>query len=346
MRKTKILATLGPATEEKLEIKALIEAGMNMARLNFSHGSYDQFKKIVKNIHAAEKESGQKIEIMQDLQGPKIRLGDLPPEGIKVKKGQVLNFCTKGKQENCIPLPYPPLAEVVEEGDHLLIEDGLIRTKIVSKEKGFVKAKVLIGGVLKSHKGVNIPDSRLPASEALNQKDQKDLEFGVKTLKVDCVAVSFVEKAEDIERVRKALLELGAKQVKIIAKIERPRALKKIKEIIEASDWIMVARGDLGIEIEAERVPVEQKKIIALCRKAKKPVIIATQVLQSMIKSPLATRAEVSDAANAIFDGANAVMLSNETAVGSYPTEAVATLARIAEICEKALKEDHELFSS
>ncbi len=344
MRHTKIVATLGPATEEKNEIKQLVEAGMNIARLNFSHGTYDQFKKIVKNIHAVEKETGKTIGIMQDLQGPKIRLGTLPAEGIAVKRGQVLTFCTRGEQKGCIPLPYEALPKVVRKGHQLLIEDGLIRTKILSSSGSLVKAEVTVGGVLKSHKGVNIPDSKLPSSEALNAKDSKDLAFGVKTLGVDAVAISFVESAEDVLRVRSAIARSTKRHIMIVAKIERPKALDNLGAIIAAADGIMVARGDLGIEIEAERVPVEQKRILALCRREGKPVIVATQILQSMVENPIATRAEISDAATAIFDHADAFMLSNETAVGKYPNKAVHTLARVAQVTEEAIFKHDELF--
>lgn len=344
MRHTKIVATLGPATEEKSDIKALVEAGMNIARLNFSHGTYDQFKKIVQNVRAVEKETGKCIVLMQDLQGPKIRLGKLPDTGLLVKKGETVTFSMTGKEKGTIPLPYAALPKVVRPGHALLIEDGLIRTKIVSIRGALVKAKIVVGGVLKSHKGVNIPDSKLPSTEALNSKDKADLAFGVKTLGVDAVAISFVESAEDIERVRKAVQGHTKRPVMLIAKVERPKALLNINEIIAAADGIMVARGDLGIEIEAERVPVEQKRILALCRQEGKPVIIATQILQSMVENPIATRAEVSDAATAIFDHADAFMLSNETAVGKYPNKAVQTLARVAELTEKAIFQNVELF--
>jgi len=344
MRHTKIVATLGPAAEEKSEIKSLVEAGMDIARLNFSHGTYDQFKKIVKNIRAVEKETGKTVVIMQDLQGPKIRLGQLPAKGIAVKRGEVVTFSIRGTEKGTIPLPYVALPHVVKKGDHLLIEDGLIRTKILSISGRHVRAKVLTSGVLNSHKGVNIPDSRLPSSEALNEKDKKDLAFGVKMLGVDAVAVSFVENAADLERVRSAIARHTKRHIMLIAKVERPKALLNINEIIQSADGIMVARGDLGIEIEAERVPVEQKRILALCRQEGKPVIVATQILQSMVDSPLPTRAEMSDAATAIFDHADAFMLSNETAVGKYPSEAVRTLARVAQVTEEAIFKNAELF--
>ena len=350
MRHTKILATLGPATEEKSEIRALVQAGMDIVRLNFSHGTFDQFKKIVKNIRAVEKETGKTVAILQDLQGPKIRLGDLPEGQISVSRGDIVTFSTAArsavlnKEKNTIPLPYPVLPKVLKKGHALLIEDGLIRTKILSIKGRYIRAQVLVGGILKSKKGVNIPDSRLPSSEALSEKDKKDLAFGVKSLGVDAIAVSFVETAKDMERVRKEVARYTSRPVSLIAKVERPKALNNIEEIIRASDGIMVARGDLGIEIPAEQVPIEQKRIIALCRRAGVPVIIATQILQSMEQNPLATRAEISDAANAIFEHADAFMLSNETAVGKYPVRAVQTLAKVAAATEEAIFKNQELF--
>jgi len=317
---------------------------MDIVRLNFSHGTTDQFKKIVKNIREVEKETGKTIVILQDLQGPKIRLGEIPNGEMTVARGDVIIFSTLNPEKNTIPLPYPVLPKVVKPGHALLIEDGLIRTKILSIKGHLIRAKVVVGGILKSHKGVNIPDSRLPSSEALTPKDTKDLAFGVKTLGVDAVAVSFVETAKDLERVRKEIQRYTKRPVVVIAKVERPKALLNLNEIITAADGIMVARGDLGIEIEAERVPIEQRRIIALCRRAGKPVIIATQILASMETNPLATRAEVSDAANAIFQHADAFMLSNETAVGKYPTKAVQTLARVAAVTEEAIFQNQELF--
>lgn len=342
-RRTKIIATLGPSTEEKSEIQALAEAGMNIARLNFSHGEYPQFEKIVKNIRTVEKEHGKIITIMQDLQGPKIRLGELPKEGIRIKKGEVITFTTR-KSKNGIFIHYPALTKVLKKGHNLLIEDGLLRTKILSVKGDKVTAKVIAGGLLKSHKGINIPDSKLPAHESLTKKDKADLKFGVKTLKVDAIAVSFVESAKDIERVKKEISKYTKREVPVIAKIERREALKNLGAIINAADGVMVARGDLGIEIKAEMVPIEQKRILALARQQNKPVIIATQILQSMVENPLATRAEISDAANSIFELADAFMLSNETAVGKYPVKAVQTLAKVANAVETELFKNAELF--
>jgi pyruvate kinase len=341
MRRTKIIATIGPATEEKNQIERLVEAGMNIARLNFSHGTEAQFKKIVKNIREVEKESGKIITIMQDLQGPKIRLG-LVPDNYTVRAGDKVVFSTKPDEKGTVHLPYPALPKVVRKGQMLLIEDGIIRTKVLFIKDHHVCVKVIAGGTLKSKKGVNIPDSKLPAALALNAKDKKDLSFGIK-LGVDAVAASFVESAADILRVKKEITKRTERKIPVIAKIERKDALVNLKEIIDAADGIMVARGDLGIETKAERVPVEQKRMVALARKMGKPSIVATQVLQSMVTSPVATRAEVSDAATAIFDHADAFMLSNETAVGAYPIKAVATLAKVAHETEEAIFSYEEL---
>jgi pyruvate kinase len=359
LRRTKIIATLGPSTEGKEQIHALSEAGMNIARLNFSHGTYEQFKKIAKNIRAVAKEDEKIITIMQDLQGPKIRIGDLGKAGwdaeeVKVKKGEIIKFTSKakpktskkssGKTSIVIPIPYPLLTKVLKKGDSLLIEDGLIRTKIVSIKDNSLRAKVISGGIIKSRKGVNIPDSKLPASASLTSKDKKDLAFGVKTLKVDAIAVSFVEDAEDLRRIRREIQKHSKRPIKVIAKIERREALRNLKEILKEADGVMVARGDLGIETKAERVPIEQKRILTMARSQGKPTIIATQILQSMVENPLPTRAEVSDAAHAIFELADAFMLSNETAVGRFPVRAVKTLARVARETENAIFKNTDLF--
>jgi pyruvate kinase len=337
IRRTKIVATLGPSTEEKSDIKKVIDAGMNIARLNFSHGTYEQYKKITKNIRAVD----PMVTIMQDLQGPKIRLGDI--EDHPVKKGEVLTFSTK-KGKGVVHVPYKPLPKIVKKGEPLLIEDGLIRTKVLSMNKNTVRVKVLTNGILKSKKGINLPETQLPASASLTRKDKKDLAYGIKTLKVDAVAMSFVEDPEDILRLKKEIQKHTKRDIPVIAKIERNEALNNLEEIIDAADGVMVARGDLGIEVKPEQVPIIQKRILKLARKQNKPVIIATQILQSMVEKPLATRAEISDAANSIFELADAFMLSNETAVGAYPFKAVKTLARVAKAVEKELFKHTELF--
>lgn len=338
-RHTKIVATLGPSSEDKTTLLALTKAGLNVARLNCSHGTYEQFQGMVDRVRQIEKETGKTILTLLDLQGPKIRLGEIPPEGIPIKRGETVTFWTgKTMSQGKIPIPYPPLSKVLKPGETLLIEDGTIRTKILSIKGSNISAKVEVGGLLKRHKGVNIPDSLLPSSAALSKKDHADLRFAVKTLKVDAVALSFVEKAEDILRVRALVQKWTKRPVFLVAKIERPKALIHLKEIAAAADGLMVARGDLGIEIPGEQVPIEQRRILAAGREQGKPVIVATQVLQSMVDSPLPTRAEMSDAATAIFEQADAFMLSNESAVGKYPVEAVRTLARVAESTEAAMK--------
>lgn len=343
-RRTKIVATLGPVSEDKEDIRKLIAAGMNVARINFSHGTYEQAAKMVKNIRALEKETGQIVTIMQDLQGPKIRLCPLPDDVI-VKKGEVITFSTKKGKKDTLYIPNcSMLTKVLKKGDRLLIEDGLIRTKILSTKDCFVRAKVIVGGRIKSCKGVNIPDSTLPASATLTLKDRKDLKFGIEKLKVDAVAISFVQNRKDIERVRTAIEKMTKRPIKIIAKIEKKEALENLADIIDAADGVMVARGDLGIEIKAELVPIAQKRIVAMARKEGKPVIIATQILQSMVENPIPTRAEMSDAAEAVFEHADAFMLSNESAVGQYPVKAVQTLARVAKVIEHEIFKTKELF--
>lgn len=342
MRRTKILATIGPATEDISSLRRLVEAGMNIARLNCSHGTEEQFAKIVSNIRLVEKESGKIISILGDLQGPKIRLGKIDGGKLLVASGEQIIFSTKEGEAGTVHIPYPDLHKIIKAGEPLLIEDGLIRTKILSVHGNHIKARVTAGGYLKNFKGVNLPETMLPHSATLTPKDKKDLKMLLK-LGADAIALSFVESAEDVQRLRAEITRANRAMPMIISKIERKKALKNIKEIIEVSDAIMVARGDLGIETKAERVPVEQKRIIALSRKSGKPVIVATQILQSMVSNPIATRAEVSDAANAIFDHADAFMLSNETAVGDYPYRAVGTLARIAKITEEAIFKDKEL---
>lgn len=341
-RHTKIVATLGPSSEDKTTLMALVKAGMNCARLNCSHGNYEQFKAMVDKLREIEKETGRTVLTLLDLQGPKIRLGEIGEAGIPVKRGDLITFWTgKILSKGRIPIPYAPLARILKPGQPLLIEDGQIRTKILSIKGENIRAKVEVGGLLKRHKGVNIPESALPSSETLSKKDHADLRMGVQKLKVDAVALSFVEKAEDMLRVRKLIEGWTKRKVFLIAKIERPKALKNLKEIATAADGLMVARGDLGIEIPAEQVPVEQRRIIAMSRELGKPVIVATQVLESMTDNPLPTRAEMSDAATAVFEQADAFMLSNESAVGKYPVKAVQTLARVAESTEAAMSESN-----
>ncbi|MCC6643937.1 pyruvate kinase [Candidatus Peregrinibacteria bacterium] len=338
-KKTKIVCTLGPATLATNTLVKLIQNGMNVARLNFSHGDYAEQLELINNIHQAEKITGQTVAIMQDLQGPKIRLGELPEQGVTIKTGEkfILDTGTKifHQQGKVIPVQYQDLHKDVSKDDIILIEDGLIKTRVVSVKKTQITVRSLTPGILKTHKGLNVPTASISA-DPLTKKDLADLKFGLKH-QVDLIALSFVRHAKDIERLRKLIRNYGS-EAKIIAKIERHEALKNLEKIIQATDGVMVARGDLGVETPAEEVPIAQKMMVRLSGKMGKPVIIATEMLQSMIEKPRATRAEISDAANAVFDHTDALMLSNETAVGKYPVEAVRTLATVAEKIEKFQK--------
>jgi pyruvate kinase len=337
-KRTKIVCTLGPASSKTETLVKMIRAGMNVARLNFSHGSYESQAELIKNLRQAEKLTGKTIAIIQDLQGPKIRIGLMPDNGISIKLGEkFLMDTSKDKyRENdgqkIVPVQYRHLHQDVSKGDIILIEDGMIKTSVESVKGTVITVKALTPGLLKSHKGINVPTASISA-DPLTDKDLKDLLFGIKA-GVDFVALSFVRKASDITRLREILLKHKS-YIKIIAKIERHEALDNIEDIIRETNAVMVARGDLGVETPAEAVPIAQKHIVKLALEMGKPVIIATEMLQSMIENPRATRAEISDAANAVFDHADALMLSNETATGKYPVQAVQTLAKVATNIEK-----------
>lgn len=349
---TKIVATIGPACEEKEILKQMIKAGMNCARLNFSHGNYDEFTKIYNNIRELEKELDEPIIILQDLQGPKIRIGEMPKDGVEIKDDQEIVFSTKIEKysDSEIPFFHPELYDFLKSGDRLLINDGRCETKIIKLADGKIFAKVIEGGILTSHKGVNLPDSNISLS-SLTKKDKDDLLFGVK-LGVDMVAISFVNRAEDILDTRFLIKEYEGKlgiesehPIQIVAKIERPQAVANIESILSAADGVMVARGDLGVEIRAAEVPLVQKKIIETANAVSKPVIVATQMLDSMSESRRPTRAEVSDVANAVIDHADAVMLSNETSTGAHPVLVVETMADIITTTEKSHYDDLALSS-
>lgn len=342
-KNTKIVCTLGPSSDSFSEIENLVGAGMNVARLNFSHGDYKDHKRILTNLRKVEKKTGKIIGVIQDLQGPKIRIGDMPKEGIQIKRGDEITLTTKkitGKNKGgktIIPIQYKNIIKDVKTGETIFIDDGLIQLEIIAKTKTDLKCKVKIGGIVFKHKGVNCPNSSISA-KTLTPKDKRDLLWGLKN-KVDFVALSFVKSEKDIDELRK-IIKKHRKNTKIIAKIERHEACENLEEIIKSADAIMVARGDLGIEIPAQDVPIVQKNMIHLANKYLKPVITATQVLQSMVENARATRAEISDAANAILDNTDAIMLSNETAVGKYPFRAAATLSKVAESVEKELQEE------
>ncbi len=347
---TKIVVTIGPACESKEILKQMVQAGMNCARLNFSHGNYDEFTKIYNNVRELEKELDEPIIILQDLQGPKIRIGEMPEAGIEIEDNSEVIFNTKLNKyaDGEIPFFHPELYNFLKPGDRLLINDGRCETKISKLVDGKIFAKVVEGGLLTSHKGVNLPDSNISLS-SLTVKDKEDLLFGVK-MGVDMVAISFVNSAEDILDTRFLIKEyekqLGLEvehPIQIIAKIERPQAVENIESILSAADGVMVARGDLGVEIRAAEVPMVQKRIIEAANKMAKPVIVATQMLDSMTTSRRPTRAEVSDVANAVIDHADAVMLSNETSVGEHPVLVVETMADIILTTEKSHYDDLDL---
>ena len=340
VRRTKIVCTMGPAVSGKEKVKELIECGMDVARLNFSHGTHKQKDEIIEDVRAAAKEAGKTVAILQDLQGPKLRVGEMRGgKPVVLEDNSTLVICSEpifGTAERVF-VDYPKLAEEVEVGSPILLADGSITLKVLAADKasGEITCKVIHGGELYPRKGVNLPGVKLSIS-SLTKKDREDLAYGVKS-GVDWIALSFVRSAADIEELRSLVDEIYAsldspvnsQKPKLLAKIEKPEALSCLSEIVAASDGIMVARGDLGVEMPLSLVPVAQKAIIAEANKAGKPVITATQMLESMINAPVATRAEACDVANAVFDGSDAVMLSAETAMGQYPKEAVSFMARV-----------------
>jgi pyruvate kinase len=333
-KRTKIVATIGPATESQEQLEKLLKAGLNVIRLNFSHGDFAEHQTKVDNGKAASKKTGIPVAFLQDLSGPKIRIGNFYNDAtrrVTLKTGQKFVLTTDPKvegTEQIAHINYEKITSEAKKGEHVLLDDGKVKLLITDIKGNEIICKVLNGAELKGRRGVNLPETDLTIS-ALTAKDKKDIEFGVKN-DVDYVAFSFVRKASEAVELRNILNKKGMKHTKIIAKIETPQALKNFDEILEVVDGIMVARGDLAVEIPAQQVPLAQKMIIEKCNQAGKPVITATQMLESMIKSPVPTRAEVSDVANAILDGTDAVMLSEETTLGSYPVEAVTMMAKIA----------------
>ena len=338
IHRTKIVATIGPATSSRSIIIQMVERGMNVARLNFSHGSYQDHAQIVSLLRSVSAELNTPITILQDLQGPKIRVGQLPKEGIDLKVGEKLTFVPQSMDNNVpnqVTIDYPCLAEEAKLGEQILLDDGLLELTIIAIDGQAVVCEVVEGGILKSRKGVNLPslNLRLPS---MTEKDQKDLEFGI-SQGVDWVSLSFVRQAEDIRCLKQFLADRHT-DIPVMAKIEKPQAIANLDAIIAECDGLMVARGDLGVEITPEKVPLLQKEIIRKCNLKNIPVITATQMLDSMIDNPRPTRAEASDVANAIIDGTDAVMLSGESAVGKYPLKAVSMLAKIATNVEPDLQ--------
>ncbi len=340
MRRTKIVCTLGPATSSGEGIRSLLEAGADVIRLNFSHSDRETHRETIRRLRLVAADLGREVTILQDLGGPKIRLGVLPPEGITVAPGDELRLSGESPPPpGALGVTYPRLSGDVRPGDPILLADGSVELRVVRVEGRTVVCTVLAGGRLTSHKGVNLPHSAL-SIPAFTPKDRLDLQVGLEE-GVDVVALSFVRDVEDLRPVREVLSRADTAPL-LVAKIEKPQAVENLEAITEAVDGLMVARGDLGVELAPERVPLIQKRIIRAAIAAAKPVITATQMLGSMVASPRPTRAEASDVANAVLDGTDAVMLSEETAVGKYPAEAVATLDRIARTVEPSL--DHARF--
>lgn len=325
-RKIKILATLGPSSADRATIKALFEAGADVFRLNMSHGTHDDILKKHTYIREIEEEVGRPIGILADLQGPKLRVGEFQEKAYILEEGQefTLDLDPTPGDAKRVNLPHPEILSVLSIGDSLLVNDGKIRLSVTQALAEKVVTKVIVGGEISNRKGVNVPDVELPVA-ALSEKDRRDLEF-VCNLGIDWLALSFVQRPEDVREAR----ELVKDRAYIMAKIEKPKAVERIMAITEVSDGIMVARGDLGVELPVSEVPPVQKRLIRTARSYGKPVVVATQMLESMIKSPVPTRAEVSDVANAIYEGADAVMLSAESAAGDYPLEAVKTMDSVA----------------
>lgn len=366
MKRTKIVCTIGPSSDSPEILAKMIKSGLNVARLNFSHGSYKHHALLIKNIRKVSEQLNQPVAIMQDLQGPRIRTGDVGKEGIKISTGETVflvpeNYKVTLKEVSTyIPIQYADLYRELGKGNKILIDDGKIQLEVVSIKAKVIECKVRVGDVVTTHRGMNFPGV-LISTPAITEKDLEDLKFGLKQ-KVDFIALSFVKDANDIIELRKKISQmegrLGRKikdykkpvrngqwpgtLTKIVAKIERPEAVANFEEIMKASDAIMVARGDLGLEVPLEDLPIIQKKIIRRCVQEAKPVIVATQMLESMIKYPMPTRAEVSDVANAILDGTDAIMLSGETATGKYPLKAVQIMSRIAHEAEKMEVTEHE----
>ncbi|WZL72099.1 pyruvate kinase [Clostridiaceae bacterium 35-E11] len=338
MRKTKIVCTIGPASEKKDTLTKLIESGMNVARLNFSHGTHQEHQKRIDTIKEVRKMLKVPIAILLDTKGPEIRTGKFQEEEIFLEEGKFFTLTTKdivGNQE-IGSITYKGLPGDVKKGDRILIDDGLIELEVVEIIGDTdIQCRINNSGIIKNHKGVNVPGVKINLP-AITQKDKEDIIFGIEN-EIDFIAASFVRKAEDVLEIRKVLEEHNADYIQIISKIENQEGVDNISKIIQVSDGIMVARGDLGVEIPTEQIPLAQKMIIAECNTVGKPVITATQMLDSMMRNPRPTRAEVTDVANAIFDGTDAIMLSGETAAGKYPIEAVKTMANIAETTEQSL---------
>src|SRR3989338_2164801 len=366
MKRTKIVCTIGPASESKTKIERMVKSGLKVARLNFSHGTYKHHTMLINNIRTVSKKLEIPIAILQDLQGPRIRTGDIAKEGVKVEAGQIISLVPEHYKialkdvATFIPIQYPNLYKDLKPGDPILIDDAKIELEVIEIKNKAIRCKVKVGDVISAHKGMNFPKSSISAPP-VTEKDKEDLKFGLQQ-NIDFIALSFVKDASDIINLRQSIYQieqrLGRKSkdykkpkragnwpgthTRIIAKIERPEAVSHFEAILQAADGLMGARGDLGLEIPLEDLPLIQKKIVRRCVQESKPVIVATQMLDSMIRYPVPTRAEVSDVANAILDGTDAIMLSGETATGKYPLKAVQVMAKIANTMEKQEIAEHK----
>jgi len=328
-RRTKIVCTIGPASSSARVLREMVERGMDVARLNFSHGTREEHREVIRTIRQISREKGKEVGILQDLAGPKIRVGNIRGGAANLRPNS--EFVLTNRQvlgdEREVSVSLPDLPSLVREGDTILLSDGALELKVLSRDAHDIRCRVVVGGPLGAHKGINLPATTL-SIPALTEKDKEDMQFGIGE-EVDFMALSFVRDASDIQEAREILERMGS-DIPLIAKIEKHEALDHLDEIVAAADGIMVARGDLGVEISLEDIPMLQKNIIGKANLAGKPVITATQMLGSMVENPRPTRAEVTDVANALLDGTDAVMLSEETAMGKFPTEAVAMMAKIA----------------
>jgi pyruvate kinase len=334
-RRAKIVCTLGPATSSQERLNELVAAGMDVARFNLSHGTHEQHKEIYDRVRKAAELHGRAVGVLADLQGPKIRVGRFAEGPVRLGYGDVFTITTEdvpGDREQ-VSTTYEGLPNDVKPGDRILVDDGRMTLEVTDVDGPRVRTRVLVGGMISDNKGLNLPGVAVSAP-ALTPKDEEDLRWALRT-GFDLIALSFVRSPEDADLVR-AIMDEEAVRVPLLAKIEKPQAVERLEEIVDAFDGIMVARGDLGVELPLEQVPLVQKRAIELCREKAHPVIVATQMLDSMMHAPRPTRAEVSDVANAVIDGADAVMLSGETSVGNYPVEAVQTMDRIAREAERA----------
>ena len=335
---TKIVCTIGPASSSPSVLGHMIHAGMDVARINFSHGTYEEHLKSIKAIRKVSHSLRRPVAILQDLPGPKLRVGKLASDPMHLRRLDTVTLTTKpSKARGKIPVAYPHLPKAVKKGDMIYLADGSIRLEVLRTSRDEVEGRVLVGGDLVSGKGLNLPRlrTRVPA---ITREDREHLHFGLEN-NLDIVAVSFVQRAEDIRMARRVAKEKG-REIFVVAKIEKKEAVEDLEEIVKEADGVMVARGDLGVELSLERIPIVQKRIIFEANRSAKPVITATQMLESMISSPSPTRAEVTDIANAIIDGSDALMLSEETAIGGYPVEAVRVLQKVAQETERYLPKE------